>query len=255
MFQMGNQAWVVLDTSEFSKLDDPLNLYESMMAQIILTERDRIKSLESKLTMQVGANYQRHELKMGVEPNFMWYINKKGGLEIAPGGGLQVQTVFTEQGKALEYALLRYANVLRIYDLTVPLVVTSSSPDLPRLGDEGVVDGLMGDKRRIRRLLNPNLIIPRLRAFVENPEELVRELEKEIAEDIERTETKSSKRRHEVTCFARRLPKGYKASPSALALAQDEGIRLDENETCVRRHERGTQSEEAVGPHKAIRHN
>lgn len=47
-------------------------------------------------------------------------------------------------------------------------------------------------------------------------------------------------RRHEVTWHVRHLPDGWRASPSAIELAESLGVKLNENETIVREHKRGS---------------
>lgn len=252
LFHRRDQAWVILGTHEFEKLDDPFELYANCIAQVILTEKSKIASLESRIRLTYGANYQKFEQDVGVEPTFVWLTDRLGELCIVPGGGMSVRDIFRQQDKELEYALVRFANTLRLYDLLVPLVVVESCPELPNQESSGLIGSLFGDgkNKRVQRLLDPRLIIPRLRKLRDNPEELVRLLEQEIEEDIERTRRK--KRRHEVTAFARRLPKGHKASPTAQVLAAKEGIVLEEGETCVKRHERNKDQPPIERPHRAI---
>jgi hypothetical protein len=77
---------------------------------------------------------------------------------------------------------------------------------------------------------------------LDNPAELVSQLEQEVEEGERETE-KRAKRKHGVTEHIRRLPPGRKASPAARQSAYENfGIELAEGETFVKRHERGTGS-------------
>jgi hypothetical protein len=160
---------------------------------------------------------------------------------------MPIRDIFEAQGKLGEYRLLRLAHTLHLYDLTVPITVVRQMPTLPQAGSLQMTQG-----NPIRQLLDPKLILPRIKELFQNRAALQRALEQEIEEANTDTRRRRSPQRHECTGHARLLPPGKRASASARALAAHEGINLAPNETYVSKHKRG-RGQTLVGPHEAVR--
>jgi len=156
---------------------------------------------------------------VGDKVDFTLYIGKNGIISTDPDG-------LEEFGAALglphtQEIALKAEVVSNFYDLSMPL--TRHRPE------DKTFENLV-DKRK--QTFNPieDLLIPRIR-YMEQTENFP------ASDDITRTV-----REHDVTWFVRTLPGHCRASPEAVAEAAAHGIELEENETFVKAHKRGSQN-------------
>ncbi|MCX6740313.1 MAG: hypothetical protein NTZ49_03740 [Candidatus Parcubacteria bacterium] len=245
-----NEVWVFTDyrdiiaATSFKILEGkPLALVSlatiaAMKNPLSLKVREVVTS-DSKVTL---AGYE-------LEGFLSWSMDEKAEFDASSGLGLlPVREIFSQAQKSDIYEIFRLTQVMRLYDLIVPLTVVEQMPKLPRV-ESSTLKNIVNRFRTAARPLNPDLLVPRIRTM-ENPRHLIEELEKEV--EIAEQETKKRTHcHHEVIDFIRRLPQGYKPSARARALAKEHlGIELADNETYVKKHERGKGSSNA-GVHQA----
>lgn len=163
------------------------------------------------------------------EPDMIFYIGKDGNISIDPDGLADIKIALKDQ-PAVESAL-RAELSANFYDLSMPVYRTDDP--LENFGSLSAEERENFDP--IQRLL-----IPR-----------VRRIGKATSADSDLTDITRTVREHDVTWFVRTLPNGWRASPEAVAAAYERGIKLEENETFVKAHTRGTGNK--VAGHHAIR--
>lgn len=240
------QAWVILGMEDVSdERMDPLGLVDDCMAWFLLARKDELQSLAlCHRTDGVGVRRASPQFRSYAS----WFFQRDGQLTLSSSGLLPARDIFVAEGKEEEFSLITLIQLMRLYDLTVPLRIVGRVPGMPpqpvHLGRP------QGDAERIRRLLDPRLLLPRLRELTEDPQRATQEFETESAQDEERTLRRI--RRHVCIGHARVLPMGRHASPRAQALAAADGVTLEPNETYVKKHERGV-GDVPLGTHRAVR--
>ncbi|MFZ2803823.1 MAG: hypothetical protein WA001_01225 [Patescibacteria group bacterium] len=243
------QAWLILDTDEVrSREMDPLGLNRGCMAWFALANKSDIIGLDTRPRTEDGLP----TLLLGLEfpTYFQWFLDREGEFHMQPNGSMPVRSVYRAAGKEDEYSLVKLVNILRLYNLTVPLrIVEELSETTPPYDASG---GSHDPGIRPPSLLDPRLVLQRIRRLTENPESLTQAFDEEAGRDEERTLRRIG--RHDCVGHARRLPAGHRASPRARNLAAQEGIVLEPNETYVQKHKRG-EGNEAQRPHRAVRRN
>jgi hypothetical protein len=185
-------------------------------------------------------------LPMGTK--FILTIDRVGELWIHLGYFDQpLRKIFELNKLRYEYELIRLYFIARLFDLTVPVKVVREMPPLPTVKRD------VEQKPAVlkpRPIITSELIIPRIKKIRETPE-LMRFLEEELGESEVETQ-KRALRRHIVINHIRQLTEGYHSSQEARERAWKElGIVLGDNETYVRKHERGNIGEPILP--KAIR--
>jgi hypothetical protein len=115
------------------------------------------------------------------------------------------------------------------YDLSMPIY--KDSPQLKNFAT-------MSKDEKLNFNSIEQLLIPRIK-FLNQPPRLV-------------TDTIRTLRQHNVTWFVRLLPQGFRATPDAVSQAAQYGIKLEDNETFVKQHQRGWVNEKVLG-YQAIR--
>jgi hypothetical protein len=149
----------------------------------------------------------------------------------------------------LHYQAIRVRLVYHLYDLIVPVAKLATLPS-EHMQKAGILRRLMGGLSKAEKNPVADLIIPRMR-ILEDRLSLVEAIEVEVEESRIVTETRSI-RKHNVVDFIRPLPNGHRPSPAARKRAFEAfGIVLGDNETYVRKHERG--SGDAITAHEAKR--
>lgn len=181
----------------------------------------------------------REAYAMDLKAAVAFEISAAGNLYLRSGyEAIDVGEMMAAMQMSDTYECLRIIQLLRLYDLIVPLEVVRKLPAWPTASPLRIVTRLT----RGVLSLSPDLILRRVRAL-ENPNLLIKLLDQEIEAAEHDTALRSPRktRRHEVVSFVRRLPDGRHPTPEARQRARDEiGIELADNETYVRQHERGT---------------
>lgn len=248
-----DQAWVFADFHDIVpylpmalRADHPLTL-------VSLADRQSITDLRFIETQEETAGWRVRGFKFSFRKFFSFTMDRRAEFDLSPigTGAMPMRPIFAASGKEVFYEMLRFAHFMRIYDLVVPLEVVKTLPALPSGGTLGRLINLVKRKK----IVTPDLLLPRLR-HLESPKELMEELEREIEKADEETirRARESVRQHEVVAHIRRLPDGYRPTTRARQLAKDTfGIELENNETFVRKHERG--AGEQIGAHRAKQRN
>ncbi len=257
MFHQQSDAWFFMDFTGLGSQAFSVSaskITTKPLAFVSLASRASITGMRPRMVKHDFGQAKMKSIDFGFDPQLIWTIDDQGELFNSPSFGvLSVRKLFAGEGREEFYEIMRFAQVLRLYDLVVPIQVVRTMPVLPRLKG-GLVRGIVTGFIKGREMpFTPAIVVPRLRAL-DNPQHLVEELEREIEQADEETVRRSREaiRRHEVVAHIRRLPEGHHPSGEARRVAREElGIELADNETYVRKHERGT-GEEQVGPHRAI---
>ncbi len=256
MFHQQSDAWFFTDFTGLGS--QTFNMSASRMttrplAFVSLASRASITGIIPRVVKYDFGKAKMNSIDFGFDPHLIWTIDDRGELFNSPSSGvLSVRKLFAGEGREEFYEIMRFSQVLRLYDLVVPIEVVQTMPTLPRLTG-GLVRRIVTGFIKGREMpFTPAIVVPRLRAL-ENPQHLVEELEREVEQADEETIRRSREaiRRHEVVAHVRRLPEGHHPSAEARRVAREElGIELADNETYVRKHERGT-GEPVNGPHRA----
>ncbi len=146
-----------------------------------------------------------------------WYVSQNGHLTM-PRSRSGVREVLGGWGLREAYQLWRLLVLLRVHDLVVATDVAERLPSLEEC-ERDLSGGCHDPSGRLSAVVMPRLRLPK--AFYDE------------------SGCARSFRRHGVVWHIRRLAKGYRPSPQAVALATEFGITLGEHETFVRAHERG----------------
>ena len=256
MLHNRSEAWVFIDstsvyrhTRETHKFSD-YDLGFRPLALVGLTNRANIKGrLEYKNSSSEHSDTRF--IDMPFTMNFE--LNERGDLAVPNTMGmLKMDDMFRKHEAETLYEMLRFTNLLRLYDLLVPIEVVRKVPKLPSRppGIMGMVSDMV--KSPLRRL-EASLIVPRLKTL-EYMDPIIAQIENEAELAIQQQTEDAARRqqmRHGVVGHIRRLPEGYACSPEARQRAWDElRLELQDNETYVKPHERG-KGENLDLPHKA----
>ena len=246
IMQRDNQVWVIMDHQALGKFHH-INITErpETMAMILLAKEQNVRDYNAKVELITKGEGSITKLDLGFEPDLIMNISTRGELyygnyEIPY---LSVGDIFRKDDKEAEYELLRYAQIMRLWDLMVPVTRVRQVSTARRQGN--LIERIL----HISQAITPDLILPRVRLIEDHAQEVQAELEREIEEADERTKRVIG--RHDVTHHIRHLPTGRHASPDAIQNAHDHGFELKPGETYVRKHERG--SGEAINSNKIYR--
>lgn len=243
MLHSPSQAWVFMDYHEIRQLIAGwADFIPQQFSFISLSDRD---SLVEGIGVLPSVKKVGISEIFGAQTTFGGHafmaLDTEGELDASYGLGLlPVRQFFERHNNMAVYEYLRFAQAMRLYDLVVPIMTVEKMPmPMPTPPIDGGLLSRIKNVLKKKQLLNPDLLIPRLRSL-DNVDLLLRELETEI-EQAEADTVKRSREisRHEVVWHIRRLPPGKKATPEARKRAEAHGIVLAENETYVRPHERG----------------
>ncbi len=242
-------VWLVTDAMDTRRPQmDLLGYHDDLLAWFFLTEKKYIANTESQVQQiplaQKGAYIEL--LGPDVSSHVGWLMDRHGHFSLDQNRLLPAHDVFRREKKEREFSILRLMSVVQLYDLTVPIKVVRRMPKLP---DGGLISRFLG-KDPVSEVLNPTLLIPRIKELFGNRAALLESLLQEVEASVAATERRSL-RRHECVGHVRELPAGRRATPEAIERAREEGIRLQPNETFVRKHERGSRGKK-LGPHLAI---
>jgi|GEM_PF-3888457 len=183
-------------------------------------------------------------------------VQRDGRLTADSEYGLRpLEAIFGQAGREKAYHFFRLLHLMRVADLVVPVEVyrehgVPTWPVMPATRKQREAS-----RQRPEKLLR-DLWVPR-QLIISRPELLDGAFDAELAEAM-RTHglepDASSRARHSVPGFTRKLPEGCQATPEARRLALEErGIVLQPGYTYVRHHERGSEEDAASIGHRAIR--
>lgn len=248
-------AWVMNDGREtfshfvpkggdIAQMDPPLALGILAKHAGVRTSRPT-KSIE-----QIGMTPMRR-LNFDFASNAFTSTNlySDGRVTLDTGFGMvSMKSVFEELQVEELYNLFHLLQLMRIYDLVVPVELTKSRgvPSLP-------IRRRRPNEPEEFKLTWRTLVVPRIR-LVDDPR-LISALEQEIAQDKAFTAAYGGVREsREIMGFLRRLQPGHQAGDTARELAKQERgwLSLPEGYTYVRNHNWGTGPNRTAG-HKAIR--
>lgn len=240
------QAWLfaaplAVDLNEIGKSVSDMGVFaKNDVASIILVDKLNARNYGLKTNEET---YDKNTSIFGVElaiPSYVAFnMDKKGELDASMGfGALPMREIFAKLGKEHVYELLRLSQILRLWDLVVPIMVANKAPSL--LSATTAAGSAILSIIPKRRLFDPRLILPRAR-LLENQGETDRNLSMEVENALAETEKRIStpRRRHEVIGHVRRVRPGYKAAEVTRQLALRSGVALEGGETWVAKHMRG----------------
>ena len=230
------QVWVMLDHHEVNPdafRTDWIGQTE-VMAMICLTKESSITSYNTRVEhVRLGQGLV-NKLELGFVPTALMNIDSQGELYYGSSEILYnpLRDEFAAKDKIAEYELLRFAHIMRLWDLMVPIErVKQVSTAKAQRGP--LIERIM----HVSQAITPDLILPRIRLIENHLAEIQREIEQEI--DEADSQTQRTIGRHDVTHHIRHLPTGRRASPDAIKRAKEHGFDLKEGQTYIRKHQRG----------------
>ncbi len=252
-----NDVWLFSDFLEIERLSMSSKFYlgseKSFIANISIANKNDVIGvpLDLKTDMRKGGRWEIQSTTFPIKRNFLWSIDWTGHLyAYSTYFSFPLKELFVSMGKEIEYEIVRLSHVMRLYDLLVPITIVSEMPPLPT-HKAGIWETVKSLGRS--DLINPDLIIPRIKKMESGPRFISEELQREVEKARQITKNRSEKSRHKVTGFVRDLPVGHNASLRAKDLAwEEQRIILEEGETYVKTHKRGT-GETTKGVHRAHR--
>ncbi|MFA5106642.1 MAG: hypothetical protein WC506_06830 [Candidatus Micrarchaeia archaeon] len=171
------------------------------------------------------------------------YIGSDGEIGLSAGPGVSpLRDIFAAQGRGELYDYFHFVQLMRLFDLVVPVVQVAKMPVLPSEPSAvGKILQASGISKKPRDYID--ILLPRVRLLESHSPDVLADLIKEV----EVSETETIKRvhkphaEHTVIGFVRPLPQGYKPSKRARELAFENlnGYVLQDNETYVKTHKSG----------------
>ncbi len=170
------------------------------------------------------------------------YLGNDGEVGLSTGPGISpLRDLFASRGTTELYEYFRFVQLMRFFDLVVPVSQVAKMPSLPSAPSTvGKVLEMTGISKKPMDYID--ILLPRVRLLESHMPEIVSDLRQEVdnseKDTLERVHKQHAE--HVVIGFARPLPKGYKVSKRARELAWEESkIILEPGETYVRTHRRG----------------
>jgi hypothetical protein len=232
-----DDAWIFLDPRDYPLSETYLG--GTPLLQVYLAARKWIKNLKVEEAVETIGDYRTSCINLGFRRYTYWNMDPNGEFQLGdtPFGMAPVRNLYASAGKETEYEVMRFLHMLRLFDLLVPISVSSTLEHLPTVFRARKDGG--AEKKKIKAPQISRLIMPRL--FLIRSEESIQGLEEglrsEEEEDRQITAERASVRDHPIIDHIRRLPEGHHATPSALAKAKGAGFPpLGKNETYVQRH-------------------
>lgn len=251
-----SQAWAFMDFRDVRQAMTEHRQFalKEPLALVGLAEKEQLTSIGIDEHVRIIGEGRMRGVSTKFGASAFMCVDEDAELDASFGFGLMpARQFFVRRQNEAIYEALRYAQAIRLYDLTVPLMIVAKMPQ-PRVPG----GGLIAKVRQLATLKNKfsfDLIVPRLRTF-DHVNQLVRDLEIEVEQGIDETvlRARHDMRRHDVVWHVRRLPSGKHPTAEAVARAAEFGIVLADNETFVRPHERGKgQCEDRIHRAKARR--
>ncbi len=240
MMHRPNEAWVIMPPPNFVE--------KSLLALTALSLRSELSDLEPK------AQIMPDGMEASIFPMramLVMTINRDGHLSQGTNGyaGISTQEILRSAGQEEWYETLRLMQLMRLYDLVVPIESVATLPTWPQQSPGRILSGLV--KKVAKLNLTPDLILPRLK-LLQNSHLLHEQLEREVDLAIDDTRERALMHRHDVVDHIRHLPVGKSPTPAARERAREAlGIELTDHETYVRPHKRGAGDE--IKSHRAVR--
>lgn len=255
LFHGFSEAWVILNTDTWVDQLKQFSLSPQAYCIVGLSNVREVRDKKRLVAERIDSPGQLVRYGYDLESKTRWCLVQKGELDHDIHGLMSVRDQFAKQGKEVIYDLVRLSVLAHIYDLTVPLEVVRTLPELPR--PRNILERLpIPTEKRIQRLTDPTLILPRIR-WLEQDEKLTELFDAEMDQAEADTNRLAHRvvREHEVTWFIRRLPKGYRASSEAHQKATEflgQEFTLPEGMTFVSSHLRGKGHAPVEGIHRII---
>ena len=243
---MSGLAWVFLDGYQGRSVYERTGYQFSpdRIADVYLAEVKSLRNIQLTKSHAGGAGMRAVEAySLSIDRHLSMSILPDGHLD---GGGLiehRLEKYFAEAGRPQAYQVMRLMQLIRLFDLTVPVSIVRALPEAARLN---LGQGKKRDRREREFRPVRDLFLPRL-AAARATARLIREIEREIAAA---SSTPATPRvGHDVPGFMRPLPDGCRATPAAHQLAWDEMRQeIPDGHTYVKNHHRGS------GPGKVVIH-
>ena len=256
IFTTPQEVWIV------SNYEDLLTEGSLTSAHSALDEYLCLMGLGPRSGISQGIGFellekQNHfqKCQMTCETSFAFHLRRDGELDFSTSGTVPLRDRFQGQEASISYEILRLTSLLHLHDLVVPLEIVLQSPPLPTTTNQGVLaDVPVARAFRANKLLDPTLVLRRIRLLEQHNDQISNMLEREIEEAANSDEhsTRRTMREHGVIWTTRRLPKGHKPSFEARERAKEYLDRpLADNETFVSAHTRGS-GERIIKPHQAM---
>lgn len=214
----------------------PLHAQSLSIAEVVHSTKKSFKTLKPDQSNERGSisfEYQR------LEPIILIAIGKNGELFVDPFCTISLLDIFKKQGRYGAYRNLQAEIISSYHDMTRPLQVSvqynQTPTDIRMLQNNSVSKEPLDVFRK--------LVIPRISST--QSQDITQE---KINKDI----TGPSIRYHGVVWHRRRLPSGWSASPHAIELALAMGITLNDGETIVKEHHRGSKKIGEVVGHELL---
>lgn len=255
LFHQRGQAWAFMDFGEIRNLMSPSRNWfqHDPLAFIGLARVENLKRIGMETVSIRSGEGKMNVLTPTFDGNCYMTLDSRGELDLSHGCGfLPVRGFFEERGNIFAYECLRLVQVMRLYDLVVPLETVKSMPETETRGMIGKLKMIAGILKHKKPFWD--LVLPRLHAL-EDEGKITSQIEKEIEEAERETAARSSRElhKHEVICHVRKLPNGKHATDLARERAATSGITLQDGETFVKTHTRG-KIEGPELPHRAKVH-
>lgn len=238
-------CWSYLDPNLLEERIIGSNCFWLHRAVVVISLGEAIAE-EQVFTVTAGPKAEGRQAEGLIMPNtlFAFQISDDGTFDAGLGTGLMpMADIFQRLNRPTEWEVFRLLHLLHLYELLVPMshVASPSRQPLPR------PIGNSPEERStwLRRLLHPDILLPRLREIRTLPRFEVA-LEREVDSALQEQASV------EVTDHIRQLPPGFRPSQRARELARlhMNGRVLADHETYVQKHHRGS-GPAIVKPHQA----
>ncbi len=234
---------VIREYHEKSPHVHALTLDSSAVAEVLHSGQQTPDKLKPKpIEMAQGIGGVTYD---GLDLHASMFIDGTGELYADLYCTIPLRDTFARQGKYSAYREMQAGILADYFDMTHAVKVVNAAKidiDAVQVSSDEMAPA---EPMEVIR----NMLVPRIRRVMDQPAE-----DGESAvEKIDEVDTnRRSVRLHGVTWFRRSLPEGWSASPQARALATTVGIELEEGETFVRAHNRGSKAVGEVIGHKIV---
>lgn len=244
LFLTKDRVFSILDP--YFDIQDPYiyrALSPSIFAHIgVSNEPKESASVEYERSVDISDSIRDYGVvRFPPEIQFVFPIDSTGNIRTVLYSHTPIKRAFEKKGMIGEYELFRLFTFMRLHDLTrrAELVDVPSLDEAERILREGQK---LGKKGLLKDFDFNTLIVPRIKP--------------EVPEQDSSNGGRRFVDKHKVIWHVRRLPNGYSATEQAAQYAKAHDVTLQANETIVREHYRGIETEEKKSktPRKAVFH-
>lgn len=248
LFFNDSHVFYVMDRS--LGLEDPLLQKEYLPSdiEVVIGIGERPKGMTPQLQVsdiKIGNTIKYHRIEFG-PLHTICAVTSGGDIRTNVTNLFSLRESFEAEGNVGLFHLLRLFMFMRLYDLTARAVTVNKLPSIGRLEGEIARNrtGLLRLGKEVKPFNYKTLLLPRIKPIADEPDPTPQTLDQN--EEVQRFVD-----RHKVTWFIRRLPDGYHSSETAKQYALEHGVTLKEQETIVREHFRGKETNKPERPIKA----